>query len=388
MVQKLALYTALSLIKGRFFKGILGMVFSLGALSFFLGATLLLEGRTASEHFFSFTLTPCLLFSFGQSVLATLFRKRDTKEEDFFLSRGLHPLRYGAGVFLGYGAILFCVCAFAVLFFLTVLNASGARGLHWGFSLFLQGVGVIWLAILLGFSSKSLSQGVLCLGLVLTLSVLKKSLLATLTSTWSPSFSTHQPIVTALQKLSLLLPSLTLDVDVFSWQDTLHFASILSVFTVLTFRTSLRRSGLLGASALVIFLAFYPVSLARQAATTIPYNAPTLTQRHFLQTLSAPFFGYASLFYLHHAGDVDGKRLPLRAYDYTRVTAWLRTAHALAPSSELPPFLGTFYFGMTPDPHQRTELASYLREYAREKPENNFWMSFAHQLQKKISSYK
>ncbi|MCE2950711.1 MAG: hypothetical protein ACK5TR_07265 [Alphaproteobacteria bacterium] len=381
MVKNLALYTALSLMKSRFFKGLLGMILFLCAVSFFFGSTLLLEGEEASQHFYDFILIPCLFFTLGQSVISLLFRMRDTQEEDFFVGHGLLPFSYGVGIFAGYASILFLLCAVVFLPHLMLFNAPMLTALQGGASLFLQAVGVLWLAVLLGFSSRYQAQGTLCLGLVLMMSFLKQGLLTTGTSAWITSSKWQESFWSVLQKLSLLLPPFTLDLLAFSWKDALQTGALLGAFTLLTFTRSWYKVGVFSLTAFWVVSAPFTPPAERRPRQSIPYDPPSLIQREFLKGLNSSFFGYVALLYLHHAGDMGNARLPLRLYSYEKVIGWLQTADSLVPSSDLPPFLGTFYFGMTPDPEQRALLVSYLTHYTKNHPHKSWWLTFATRLE-------
>ncbi len=93
---------------------------------------------------------------------------------------------------------------------------------------------------------------------------------------------------------------------------------------------------------------------------------------------------------LQHVGSLDGRLVPYRAYDYDRLTTWMRQLDRLDDEAEIMPTLAAFLFSRFTgandalghlDPVERDQmrrLVDYLADHARRRPETKWrWLAQA-----------
>jgi hypothetical protein len=68
----------------------------------------------------------------------------------------------------------------------------------------------------------------------------------------------------------------------------------------------------------------------------------------------------AIVFDLQNMGNTGGRYLPLAAYDYQRLDAWLRLALRIDPTADAAPYLAAYYFGATRDPVRLRVIVDFL----------------------------
>ena len=99
---------------------------------------------------------------------------------------------------------------------------------------------------------------------------------------------------------------------------------------------------------------------------------------NFLSLSDPQFFFRTMIFTIQHTGDLNGQRVPLKDYDYTKLLNWFTLLERLDPDSQLPPLLAGYYFSSTPDPQQIQQIIDYLVRHAQTYPQTKWrWLVHA-----------
>ena len=124
------------------------------------------------------------------------------------------------------------------------------------------------------------------------------------------------------------------------------------------------RRYLLAAFCLTSLMLRWP--LQEMAQPTPPGSTPSSGEIAILRRLEpvAPFYFYA--LQLLHAGDLHGQQTAIDDYDYAQVLQWLRLLAEMNPTSEIAPFLATFYFSGTSHHMPIYDIIDFLSSYAKE----------------------
>jgi len=84
-------------------------------------------------------------------------------------------------------------------------------------------------------------------------------------------------------------------------------------------------------------------------------------------------FSYRTLsLAIQNMGEVAGKSVSLRNYNYNRLTNWMYLLGAMDPHSNFVPFLASYYFSNVQDPDKLRHLVEFLA-HTGEQPGENKW---------------
>ncbi|HSQ97143.1 MAG TPA: hypothetical protein VLL98_00290 [Rickettsiales bacterium] len=112
-----------------------------------------------------------------------------------------------------------------------------------------------------------------------------------------------------------------------------------------------------------------------------------------LATVKAFSFGDEEFYFrikglrLQNAGDTFGRFLPLKDYDYKKLTEWFMLLDNLDNKSNYIPSLAAYYYSMTQNTKDLIYIIDYLEQHADRDPQNKWWwfyqaMSIANNLYK------
>lgn len=109
-----------------------------------------------------------------------------------------------------------------------------------------------------------------------------------------------------------------------------------------------------------------------------PGEVPSDLEIQFVKQIDYLALSYFYALKLLHAGDLHGQHVSLDLYDYDQVLGWLKLLTQLNPSSEVAPFLATFYFAATPKRTSLYLIIQFLQSYAKEDINARWrWYSYA-----------
>jgi len=116
------------------------------------------------------------------------------------------------------------------------------------------------------------------------------------------------------------------------------------------------------AACIALLLSRAPVQELRDAAP--PGPAPGRAEIVLIKQLDQVALSYFYALKLMHAGDLHGQHSTLEAYNYDQVLHWLALLVDLNPTSEIAPFLATFYFSGTNKSAALYHIIEFLKDYA------------------------
>lgn len=102
------------------------------------------------------------------------------------------------------------------------------------------------------------------------------------------------------------------------------------------------------------------------------------TRTASLMALNDTQFAYRSgAMTLQTLGDTGGQIVPLKEYNYVRLSDWFQTLHRLDPAADHVPMIAAYYFGATSVPGDIAYIVDYL-EQVGDSPVGQKWRWLAH----------
>ena len=95
----------------------------------------------------------------------------------------------------------------------------------------------------------------------------------------------------------------------------------------------------------------------------------------FLGDRQMAYRAYA--YFLQNLGNVDGKTVSLKKYDYTNLKDWFFLTYELDPESDIVPALAAYYFGAVQDPEKTRLVLEYLKVIGS-SPKEERWRWLGH----------